>query len=304
MNLVSGLMKVLYMPVCRAYARHVLGDKPADPIYRFLCSLQFRQVQGFWPNFVQPRRFSEKRWSRMLHDRNPLLIALSDKVQVRDYIASKVGSQHLIPLLWSGTKPDDIPFDDLPSKFVIKANHGCGYNIIVRDKAKLDRASARLQLQRWLGENFCRDKYLGSEWAYKDIRPSIIVEAFMEENGKPPADYKFWCFSGRTEFVTIHRDRFEDHRIHIVDRDFNPVELAFPHVVHSTTCPSPENFSEMRSIAESVAAGFGFMRIDLYNVNGRVYFGEITAYPGGVAKLFDAEPDLVVGQKWPMEQDV
>ena len=157
----TRLFRLLLWPVCRAYARH-LGDRPADARYRFLCSLQFWKVYRFRPDLVQPRLFSEKLWSRMLHGRDPLFTQICDKLRVREYVKKKAGEECLIPLLWSGEEPGDIPFDELPSQFVIKANHGCGYNIIVTDKAQLDREGARRLLKKWLHENFCLDKYLGS----------------------------------------------------------------------------------------------------------------------------------------------
>ena len=124
MNLTSGLFKVLHWPICRAYARHFVGDKPADALFRSLCSLQFWRVHRYWPNFVEPRSFSEKLWSRMLHERDPMFTLISDKLRVRDYVANKVGPDYLIPLLWTGENAEQIPFGQLPSKFVIKTNHG------------------------------------------------------------------------------------------------------------------------------------------------------------------------------------
>ena len=133
----------------------------------------------------------------MLFDRNPRLTMLSDKWRVRDYVAGRVGNEYLIPLLWNGDKPEQIPFNDLPLKFVIKTNHGCGYNLMVTDKTQLDLTKTRRQLRKWLRENFCQDKFLGMEWGYRNIRPTIIVESLLDDQGKTPLDYKFFCYSGR-----------------------------------------------------------------------------------------------------------
>ena len=222
MNPVSGLSKLLYMPICRAYARYILGDKPADPVMRFLCGLYFWKVHGYWPHFKSPRSFAEKVWNRMLFDRDPRWTMLSDRLRVREYVASKVGSEYLVPLLWNGDKPEEIPFDELPLKFVIKTNHGCGYNIIVKDKTQLDQTKTRRQLKKWLGENFCQDKFLGTEWGYKNIRPTIMVESFLDDNGNVPLDYKFFCYSGRVEFLKVDFDRFEDHSEKFFDRNLKP----------------------------------------------------------------------------------
>ena len=273
------LFRFFYWPICRAYARR-LGDKPADALMRRLCTLQFFAVHGYYPNFVSPRRFSEKLWSRMLHERDPLLTLISDKLGVRDHVAATVGDDCLIPLLWSGDAPEDIPFDELPPRFVIKTNHGCGYNIIVKDKAQLDQAGARRQLARWLGQNFGLDTYLGIAWGYKNIRPRILIESFIEDSGKVPADCKCWCFAGRVEFITLHFDRFEDSTLMAVDRNFEPWELSINHPLPRQEFKRPPNSQKIVQLAESLAQEFPFMRVDLYNVRDRVYFGELTPYPG------------------------
>lgn len=294
-----GFNKRLYWPVCRAYARHILGDKPADRVYRTLCTLQFVRSHRFWPDFVHPRRFSEKLWSRMFYERDPLLTVLSDKLGVRDYVEAKVGPDYLVPLLWSGENPDAIPYDELPASFVIKATHGCSYNIIVKDKSQLDREKTRRQLLHWLDQNYCQDYRLGAEWGYKNIRPSILVEAFIEDDGKVPIDYKFWCFAARVECATVHMDRFEKHRVRTMDRNFNSYAYPFPLDDGSGDCRRPVNFERMLKVAETLAEGFEFMRVDLYNLQGRIYFGEMTAYPAGIHPLqLATEQDYALGRKW------
>ena len=299
MNPLSGLNKLLYWPICRAYARYFLEDKPADAMYRFLCSLQFLRVHRFWPNFLHPRRFSEKVWSDMIHDRNPQLTLISDKLCVRDFVASKVGGKYLIPLFLKVDTAEMIPFDELPSKFVIKTNHGCGYNIIVKDKTQLDRENTIVQLKKWLRENFCTDKYIGSEWGYKNIKPMIIIEQFIEENGKPPVDYKFYCFDGCVEIVTLHFDRFEEHKTRTFDRNFQPHEFRYDFPQWSGECQRPQNFEKMVQLAELLADGFQFIRVDLYCLENDIYFSELTPYPGGVSTKFLPErQDYLLGEKW------
>jgi len=299
MKLKSNLFELFYLRPCRAYARHFVGDKPADAIYRFLCSLQFWRIHRFWPNFVHPRRFSEKVWSRMLHDRDPKLTELSDKLRVRDYVASKVGPDYLIQMLWSGENPEQIPLDQLPSKFVIKATHGCGYNILVRDKEQINPEKMKLQLTEWLRTNYCNDYLLGVEWGYKYVKPSIILESFIDENGKAPVDYKFYCFSGRVEFLTLHFDRFEEHKTRTFDRKFKPHEFTYHFGQWNGECQRPPNFEAMIQLAESLAEGFDFMRVDLYSTKNRIYFSEFTPYPGGVStKFLPARQDYALGEKW------
>ena len=300
-KIVSGFFKLIHWPLCRAYARHIIGDNPADSVMRFLCGFQYLRVYGRWPDFMNPQSFSEKLWSRMLHERDPLFTLISDKFRVRDYVASKIGTDHLIPLLWHGEKPDDIPFDELPEQFVIKTNHGCGYNIIAKDKMRIDQNGTIIQLKKWLNENYGLDTFLGVAWGYKNIKPSIIVESFIGENGKPPVDYKFYCFDGRVEILTLHIDRFGEHKTKAFDRDFKPYDFGPTFKQYRGEILRPSTFEVMLQLAETLAVDFDFMRIDLYNAGGKIYFSELTPYPAGVTNFrgFDLTSlDHNLGKKW------
>ena len=295
----NRLWKMLYWPICRTYACYIVGDSPADALLRGLFSLQFWRDHRYWPNFVHPRYFSEMVASRMLNERDPRWTMLSDKLHVRDYVAGKVGREYLIPLLWSGDNPEEIPFDELPLKFVIKTNHGCGYNIIVKDKTQLDRTQTRRQLKKWLGENFCHAKCLGTAWAYKNIKPKIMIEAFLNDNGKTPLDYKFFCFSGRAEFLLMTFDRYGDLSEKHFDRDFNPLDLWNGSEQYTGEIARPDNYEEMVHFAETLAQGMDFIRVDIYNVDSRIYFGELTCYPAGsLARFIPREYDYIFGKKW------
>lgn len=236
----------------------------------------------------------------MLHERDPLFTLISDKFRVRDYVAEKVGGGYLIALLWSGEKPEEIPFDRLPDKFVMKTNHGCEYNIIVQDKTRLDKKKVILQLNKWLGENFGNDTFLGIAWAYRNIKPHIIIETFLEENGQAPVDYKFFCFSGRVEFFKMDFDRFKGHSETFFDRDFKRLDLFEPGFKrYQGKVELPRNINNMLRLAESLAAGFDFIRVDLYSIEDKIYFSELTPYPGGVFHKFEPDYyDHVFGEKW------
>ncbi len=298
MRLINVFSKLAYWPFTRAYAKSV-GDRPADSFLSFLARFQFRFVHGFWPNYENPRHFTEKLWCRMLSERDPLLTIFCDKLAVRDYVTQRIGSQYLVPVLWSGTNPADIPFDRLPTRFVLKTNHGCAYNILVRDKATLDVAAARAQLSRWLRTNFCEATYLGISWGYKNIPPAVLVEEFLEEKGEPPVDYKFYCFGGRVEFLTVHYDRFRDHKTRSFDRNFAPYNFSYDFEQWHGDCERPVNFDEMVTAAEKLAAGHEFLRVDMYSLGTKVYFGEITPYPGGVSTRFlPLSTDRRMGELW------
>lgn len=296
----SSLFQPPYVRICRTYARYFINDKPADPLYKLLCSLQFWRTHHFWPNLKSPTRFTEKLFHRMLFDRNPQLTLLNDKFRVRAYVAAKAGEDYLIPLLWAGENPEDIPFDKLPSKYVIKANHGCGYNILVTDNAQSHPNRIKKQLKNWLGKNYCLNFGLGIEWGYKNILPTIIIESFIGgKNGKEPVDYKFYCFSGRVEFLTLHFDRFSEHKTKAFDRKFEPHEFRYQFGQWSGECQRPSNFESMVQLAEVLAEGFDFMRVDIYSVENRIYFSEYTPYPGGTTtKFLPLSQDFLLGEKW------
>lgn len=304
MNLVAKLLRTLYMPVGRTYARHILGDKPADLIMSFLCSIYFWYYHRYWPRFKRPRSFSEKIWHRMLYDRSSLWTKISDKSTVRDFVNNKIGGDYLIPLLWQGLNPEDIPFDMLPQKFVIKATHGCAYNIIVQDNAKLDQIKTKRQLVQWLSVNFCQDTFTGTSWAYRNIKPSIIVESFIGENGQVPIDYKFFCYAGRAEFILMTFNRFGNLREKHFNRDFEPLDLWNGAPQYTGDIQRPGNFEEMLRLADSLAQGFDFIRVDLFSVGNRIYFGELTCYPaGGIARFIPKEYDFIFGEKWDLRKD-
>jgi hypothetical protein len=304
-KIINRLLKIIYMPLCRSYARHLINDGPADKVMSFLCSIQFWYVHNFWPNFKKPQRFSDKLWHRMLYDRDPILTLISDKLHVRDYIAQKVGSDYLMPLLWHGNDPEQIPFDNLPDKFVIKTNHGCGYNIIVQDKAKLDLEITKQKVKQWLGENYCQDTNMGTEWGYKNVKPYIMIEKFVGHKNKAPVDFKFYCFAGHVEIITLHFDRFEEQKILAYDGMFRPLKCKAKFRPYNGTFQLPLNCDEMIKLAEVLSEDFDFIRVDLYNLNGTIYFGELTPYPGGISILngFDvAQYDIALGEKWKMNE--
>ncbi len=235
----------------------------------------------------------------MLYSRDPLFTMLSDKLLVRDYVTRKVGSDFLIPLLWQGENPAEIPFDRLPLNFVIKSNHGCGYNLIINNKTQLICEQAIALLKKWLGENFCDDKYAGTEWAYKHIKPRIIVESMLENDGKAPVDYKFFCFSGRVEYVQISLDRFGPASERICDRELTPLNLWNGVRLFEGEIVQPGNYREMVGLAEQLAEDLDFIRVDLYSTNDHVYFGEMTCYhAGGLAPFIPRAYDFVFGEKW------
>jgi len=257
---------------------------------------RMRRALGYKPDLRRPRTYNEKLAWRMLNDRNPLLTLTTDKVAVREYVASKVGEDVLVPLIAVYDRAEDIRWDELPSSFVLKASHGCNMNLIVRDKDVEDPDLVKQQAADWLRHNFYEDS---REWAYRDIPPRLLVEELMlDDLGEVPFDFKFLVFAGRTAVIRVHLGRFGDHRVNFYDRDLRllPVRQYYP------TDPSyepPAEVAAMAGLAEKIAEDFEYARIDLYLVGGRVRFGEITHHDGNAAQRFDpASFDTELGALW------
>jgi hypothetical protein len=235
----------------------------------------------------------------MLFDRNPTLTSVSDKLGVRDHVAKIAGNHNLIPLIWQGKNTNDIPFNGLPKQFALKTNHGCGYNILVHDKTQINQADIIQKVSGWLKKNYCTDTGFGVEWAYKNIGPSILIESLLDDNGKALIDYKFYCYAGRAEIILMVFGRYDNLTTKHFTRDLVPIGLSKGRTQYEGHVMPPENFGQMLEIAERLATGFDFMRVDLYNVKGQIYFGELTCYPAtGLSRFIPREYDYLFGEKW------
>ena len=244
---------------------------------------------GLKMDLNHPVTFNEKIQWLKLYDSTPLKTRLADKYLVRDYVKEKVGEQYLIPLFGVWDKFDDIDFDSLPNKFVLKANHGSGWNIIVKDKSKLNIRDAKKKFDKWMNTNFAFVN--GFELHYKDVEPKIIAEEYMETLDEGDIeDYKFFCFNGEPKIIEVDFNRFTDHKrnIYNMNWEYQDVSIQYPndstHIVEK-----PEHLDEMIRVSRTLSQGFKLVRIDLYYINGRVYFGEMTFTHGGGYERFEPE---------------
>ena len=223
---------------------------------------------------------------------------LADKYAVRKYVEERIGSDYLIPLLGKWDKFEDIEFDSLPDQFVLKCNHDCASVIICRDKTSFDYSAAKRKLDRALKSN---QYYQYAEWQYKNIRPCIIAEKYMHDEGRNDlTDYKFQCFSGVPYFCRIDIGRYSDHRRNIYDMNWQLQDWQKGPYRHTDNpIEKPESFDEMVRIVTLLSKGLKQVRVDLYNVGGRVYFGEMTITNGGGFEKFDPESvDKMLGDLW------
>lgn len=242
----------------------------------------FKATMDYPLNLENPKSFNEKLQWLKLYDRNPLYTKLVDKYEVREYISEKIGEDYLIPLLGVWDDPEDIDFDSLPNKFVLKCNHNSGLGMcICTDKSKIDIKKVKNELKSGLAQNY----YLnGREWPYKNVSRKIICEKYMtDETGKNLRDYKFYCFDGKPKIVGIYQDRNSDKETtgDFFDMNFEWVDLKFgmPNALNKPQ--KPQKFQEMIKIAEILSEGMPEVRVDLYISNNKIYFGELTFFDGG-----------------------
>lgn len=224
---------------------------------------------------------------------DPLLTQLVDKYLVRDWIKEKIGEEFLVKLLWHGDKPNRIPFDTLPNQCVVKTNHGSG-QVIVKD-GSIDPDEIVKKVGNWLGENFY---YVAREHQYFGVKPRILVEEYLVD-GFPdgPLDYRFWCFEGRVKVIQV-----DDHSHEInpfYDIHWNQLDMRYRKNMRHRVIPRPSQLAAMINIAQKLSLGFDFVRVDLYNINGRILFGEMTFTPvGGQIKFEPRNWDIELGKIW------
>lgn len=261
----------------------------------------FRLKNGYSLNLKNPKTFNEKLQWVKLNYKHPLLTKLVDKYTVREYVSEKC-PETLNTLIWNGFDAKDIPWDKLPDKFVIKVTHGSGFNIICKDKSKLDKELCEKKLNNWLKEKFIK---CYGEWFYGVERPRIIVEEFLDSgDGKEPTDYKILCFDGKPKYIIVDTDRFVGHKRNIYDLDWNFKENCAMDFPNDVPMEKPENLSELLHYAEILSEGFPSVRVDLYSINGKIYFGEMTFTNGaGFDKITPHEFDLELGSYFNLKEN-
>lgn len=249
-----------------------------------------------------PKTFSEKLQWYKLNARLPIMQTCADKVAVRDYL-KELGYQDLlndVHGVYSNVK--EIDWDVLPEQFVIKAAHGSGQNIIVSDKSKLDIKHAKKMLNSWLHQDI---SWSGREWVYRGMPRRIIAEKFLKDETGELRDYKFFCFNGKPTFMQLEVGRYTEHNTrNFYDMDWKlmPFGKELPHNP-DIVVEKPIMFEEMKQIAVELCKPFQFVRVDLYQVNGKIYFGELTFFPaGGAPDFVPSEYDEIVGKYWELKE--
>jgi len=269
--------------------RHLLSDE-------LYIKTRYRLEFGFWPDLKNPKRFSEKMQVLKLHDRSELRRLAADRLKVREYVKQKAGDLNLIPLIGSFKFLDDITWEELPTSFVLKASHGSGMVQIIHQKHNTDKKQAIQKANGWMEEDYYR---FGREWVYKGLDRFIIAEELiLDEHGKVPSDFKFFCFNGRVKFIQVDVDRFDAQKRNLYDEHFNRLEAGLHHPVGGDVVEKPALFEEAKSVAVKLSGEYNFIRVDLYIMKDRIYFGELTNFPGNGFERFNPDEfDFYFGEK-------
>lgn len=243
-----------------------------------------------------PRSYSEKIQWLKVYGHLERYTSYVDKYAVREYVKATIGQNHLIPLIGVWDKFDDIKFDKLPDKFVIKASHGSGYNIIVTDKNAIDLTAIKGQLTTWINENYY---YKSRESQYKYCQPKIIIEQLLEGDKGNLKDYKFYCFNGQPEIILLVNNRQTNITMDILDLKWQRVEAKIGLYPNSKQLPSkPADLDAMITMAKKLSKDFPFVRVDLYSSNNKLYFGELTFTPSsGLEKFGSSHFNQQIGKK-------
>ena len=262
----------------------------------------YRKKSGKSLDLNNPKTFSEKNNWYKLNDHNPLMEQCADKVEVRAYVKAMGYEDSLNELIGVYDKVTEINSDELPDQFVLKAAHGSHMNYIVNDKTTFNFRQAKTMLKTWLHQNIYWSR---REWVYKNLRKRIIIEKYLEDKSGGLADYKFFCFNGKPAFLQYNSNRFSKDIVqNFYDLDWNllPFGKSIP-FNPNIVINKPVAFDKMIEMATSLCEPFQFVRVDLYEVNDKVFFGELTFFPaGGTPDFIPEKYDEIVGNMWELRK--
>lgn len=270
------------------------GSLLPDKLY---IQLMFRLKMGKKLNLKNPQTFNEKLQWLKLYNRRPEYTTMVDKYTVKEYVANIIGRKYIIPTLGVWNRPEDIEWDKLPNQFVLKTTHGGGNTgvLICKDKSIFNKEKAIEKLNRSLKQDIYKTL---REWPYKNVPHRIIAEQFIVAENNDLPDYKFFCFDGEVKALFIGTERGTGNvKFDYYDADFNHLDLIQQHPMSGRQFGKPAGFEEMKQVASQLSKGIPQVRIDLYNVNGRIYFGEMTfTHHGGIVPFHPESWDYKFGE--------
>lgn len=266
------------------------------PDYLFLKTI-FPLKVGYKLNLNNPQTYNEKIQWLKLYDRNPKYTTMVDKAEAKKYVAGIIGEEYIIPTIAVYNSVEEIDFDKLPNQFVLKVTHDSGGVVICKDKSILNIPSTLALLNKSLKINYY---WKNREWPYKNVKPRIIAEEYKSDEEGCLNDYKFFCFDGEPVYMFIATDRFakgEETKFDFFDMDFNHLPFVNGHPNANTPIQKPQCFEEMKTIAAELSKGIPHVRVDLYEVDGHVYFGELTfSHWSGMVPFVPEEWDYTFGK--------
>ena len=237
-------------------------------------------------NLKNPKTFYDKMQYLKINNRFKEYSQYVDKYKVREFVSKEIGEEYLVPLLGVYSNFDEIDFDVLPEKFVLMTNHSCGRNFICRNKEKINKKKIKKNFTKWLKEDFY---YRFREIQYKDIKPLIICEEYLQDESGSLLDYKFICSNGDPKYIQIDIDRYNGHKQKYYDIEWKELNWSYGFDKYTGEIEKPKNLNEMIEIVKKLSSRFQFVRVDLYLVNNKIYFGELTFSPGVGLLIFKPE---------------
>ena len=280
--------------IFKALSRRHFFDWMPDRLY---IKLMYYCIMNRKIDLNNPKTFNEKLQWLKLYDRNPLYTTMVDKYEVKKYVADIIGEEYIIPTIGIYDNFDEIDFNKLPNKFVIKCTHDSGGVVVCKDKTKLNIEEARKKINKCLKRNFF---YVGREWPYKNVKPRIIIEEFVEAcKDEDLNDYKFMCFNGKVKcsFVCTERRSEDGLKVTFFDLNWNKMPFERHYPFSKKEIQKPVNYEKMIQLSERLSKGLSFIRVDFYEANKKIYFGELTFFPGNGTEEFTPEEwDYKIGE--------
>jgi hypothetical protein len=281
------------MRTLRYYISRNIAKLLPDKLY---LSIKYRTHFGYWMDWQNPKTFCEKLQWLKIYDKHPEYTQMVDKVAAKDYVAGIIGDEYIIPTLGVYNSADEIDFEKLPNQFVLKCTHDSGGVIVCKDKSKLNTTAVKKKLANGLKRTYVIQT---REYPYKDVPRRIIAEQYMEdESGHELKDYKFFCFHGEPRIIQLDFDRFTQHKKNLYTLEWELLPFSFNYPSHpECVFPKPDGLEKMIALARILSKGIPFVRVDLYNINGKIYFGELTFFPAsGVGRFTPHEWDYKLGE--------
>lgn len=250
--------------------------------------LKYEVIMGKKLNLDKPKTFNEKLQWLKLYDRNPNYTNMVDKYEAKKYVSKIIGEDYIIPTFGIYNKFEDIDFKELPNQFVVKPTHTSGNIYLCKNKNEINYKKLKKIINGWLKRKYY---YIHREWPYKNVKPRIIIEKYMQDKNfnEDLKDYKFFCFNGKVKMILVCSNRFSNLNKTFFDENWKIFDFQEGNHGRDESIKKPINFEKMKELSEQLAQNLSFVRIDFYDINGKIYFGEITFFPSAGFEKFNPD---------------